>query len=101
MIVRVLGEGLIDLPDAVSEQIDKLDSDLEIAMESGDENLFHQALDALLDAIETAGKPVPSDTIVTSDVVVPGRHTTIAELQELLADTGASSDTSETANLGV
>jgi hypothetical protein len=46
MIVRILGEGQLDVPDSALDELNRLDSDLQSACEAGDETAFHAALTA-------------------------------------------------------
>ncbi|MBA3782780.1 MAG: hypothetical protein H0X12_13135, partial [Nocardioides sp.] len=63
MIVRILGEGQFDLADVALERLNKLDSAVEAAVESGDEESFRTALDALLDGVRTAGVPHEAESL--------------------------------------
>ena len=48
MIVRILGEGQLEVDDAVADELNKLDARLEAALNSGDEAAFRPALAAML-----------------------------------------------------
>ena len=48
MIVRILGEGQFRVDDAVTAELNQLDTELESAVEHGDEPAFRAALTALL-----------------------------------------------------
>ena len=89
MIVRILGEGQFEVPDDVLGALDKLDAELNAAMEAGEEERFGQALEALAERVRSSGKELDATTIVPSNLTVPHPGATIAEVQELLAsDTG-------------
>jgi len=86
VIVRILGEGRYDMPDACVPDLEKYDDALASALDSGDEQGFTKALDALIDEVRTKGARVPPDDLRTSSRVVPHPGSTIAEVKELLAE---------------
>ncbi len=88
MIVRILGEGQLRVDDSAAEELNQLDSQLEAALEQGDEAGFHLALDALLDRVRSAGTPVGTDVIEPSALILPQADATMAEVRKLLSDEG-------------
>jgi hypothetical protein len=88
MIVRILGEGQLDLPDSALDELNVLDDTLESACDSEDEDAFGPALTALLDKVRELGTPIPADQIVPSDLVLPPADASIAEVTGLLSDDG-------------
>jgi hypothetical protein len=88
VIVRILGEGQLDLADSELDSLNGLDDALEAAVDGGDEAAFATAFASLLDRVRTAGKPLPDDEIVPSDLVLPSADATLAEVRDLLADDG-------------
>jgi hypothetical protein len=92
MIVRIMGEGQFDLDDSEVHALNELDSDVESAVESGDEQRFRSSLDALLEAVRQRGEPVADDTLVDSDLILPPADATLQEVQALLGDEGLIPD---------
>ena len=88
MIVRILGEGQLDVADAELVGLNALDAALQSAVESDEEDRFLQALVALLAKVREVGKPLPADEIVPSDLVLPSADASLAEVRELLGDEG-------------
>lgn len=88
MIVRILGEGQLEVDDGVLDHLNILDSAVESAVTADDEAAFSQALAALLDALRENGRPLPDDSLVASDAVVPGTDSSLAEVRVLLGDEG-------------
>lgn len=88
MIVRVLGEGQYRLDDEAFAAVHDLDDRVQAAADAGDEEAFATALTELVDAIVSRGEPLPADELVTSDAIVPGHGTTLAEARELLSSEG-------------
>jgi hypothetical protein len=88
MIVRILGEGQLQVPDDEAGALDLLDEELLRAVESGDEERFRQALAALLDKARRSGTPLPDDSIVPSELVLPSADAGLAEVRDLLGDDG-------------
>ena len=88
MIVRILGEGQVDVPDGELDALNQLDDALQAAIDGGDEDAFVQSLAALLGRVRDIGRPLPDDEIVPSDLVLPSADASLAEVRELLGDEG-------------
>jgi hypothetical protein len=88
MIVRILGEGQWDVAEGDLEELNKLDSEVEAAVESGDEPTFSLTLAALLHKVRTTGTPLPDESLDDSDLILPPSDATIEEVRELLGDDG-------------
>jgi hypothetical protein len=83
-----MGEGQLRLDDAAVEELNRLDANLEAAVERNDEAAFEPALQALLDRARQVGTLLPADTIEPSDLILPREGATIDEVRELLSDGG-------------
>jgi hypothetical protein len=88
MIVRILGEGQLELADDVLDHLNNLDAAVEAAVESGDEDAFRSALGTLLDGVREHGRPVPDDALLPSDAILPASDIPLAEVRQLLGDEG-------------
>jgi hypothetical protein len=88
MIIRIMGEGQLEVDDASVAELNKLDSSLEAAVEKRDEAAFTAALQALLAKARSLGTALPADAIEPSDLILPREGATIEEVRELLADGG-------------
>ena len=88
MIVRILGEGQLDVPDGELESLNALDDELQAAVEGADDNQFAASLSALLNRVREIGRPLPDDEIVPSELVLPAGDASLAEVRELLSDDG-------------
>jgi hypothetical protein len=88
MIVRILGEGQLEVPEAAVAELNHLDSDLEAAVERNDEPAFKAALHALLARLREVGSPADPDTLEPSGLIVPHHDATMAEVRKLLTDEG-------------
>jgi hypothetical protein len=88
MIVRILGEGQWELDDAHVDALNTLDEQVESAVASGDRQTFSQSLDALLNAVRTAGSRLPDDSLIDSGLILPHADATLEEVRDLLADDG-------------
>ena len=85
MIVRILGEGQIELDDSQLASLDELDQELLKALDGGNEAAYRAVLERLLHKIRSEGSPVPADRFVPSDLTLPDEHASLAEVRELLA----------------
>ena len=88
MIVRILGEGQWEVADSHVDALNTLDAEVETAIEADDQTTFTQSLEQLLNAIRTAGEPLPDDSLVDSDLILPPADATLEEVRELLGDDG-------------
>jgi hypothetical protein len=88
MIVRIIGEGQFDIPDGHVEELNRLDQDLQKAVDAGDEDRFRSALQGMLASVRTAATELPDDYLGPSDLVLPGPDATIEEVREILGDEG-------------
>ena len=89
MIVRILGEGQLDVADDRGRRLNALDDELEAAVEAGDEDGLPRR----------AGRPArrgalrrqrrcPTTTLEPSDAVLPAADATLEEVRDLLSDEG-------------
>ena len=96
MIVRILGEGQLDVADEQLEPLNALDGAVEAAVEAGDEDAFARRSTALLDAVRRSGTPLADDSLEDSDLILPPSDATLDEVRALLerrgADPGLSQD---------
>ena len=88
MIVRILGEGQLEVPDSAADELNELDRAVESAVEQGDEAAFAPALAALLARIREVGTPVKADDLRPSELILPQADATMADVRKLLTDEG-------------
>ena len=88
MIVRILGEGQLDVPDEKIDPLNELDAAVESAVEAEDQAAFEQALAALLAGVRQAGTPLAAESLEDSDLILPPADATIHEVRELLSGDG-------------
>lgn len=88
MIVRIMGEGQVELADSHLTHLNELDDELLAEMESGDEEGFRRTLGALLDAVRRLGEPLPDEALEPSELILPAPEATLDEVRELLGDDG-------------
>jgi hypothetical protein len=88
MIVRILGEGQLELSDDQLDSLNELDAKVEAAVEADDQEAFASALAALLDGVRRAGASLTEDSLEDSDLILPPADATIAEVRDLLNDDG-------------
>lgn len=88
MIIRIMGEGQLEVPDGALDGLNRLDDDLLAAIEAGDERRYRQALHALLAEVRKVGTPLPDDALVESDLALPDGDASLDEVRDLLGDEG-------------
>lgn len=60
MIVRIMGEGQVELADSHFTELNKLDNELLAEMENGDGPAFRRTLNALLETVRSLGTLCPT-----------------------------------------
>ncbi|MFI5636836.1 hypothetical protein ACIA8H_05375 [Streptomyces goshikiensis] len=88
MIVRIMGEGQLDVADGHFAELNALDDELLAELESGDEEGFRRTLGALLDAVRRLGAPLPDEVLEPSELILPGQDASLGEVREMLSDDG-------------
>jgi hypothetical protein len=88
VIVRILGEGQLEIPESAVDELNELDQLLEAAVERSDEAAFGPALAALLARVREVGSPVEADDLRPSGLIIPQPDATMAEVRKLLTDEG-------------
>ena len=92
MIVRIMGEGQLEVGDEDLAGLNELDGQLEAAIESGDEDKFRTALHALLDNVRQVGKSLPPDSLQSSGLILPPADSDMEEVRAMLGDEGLIPD---------
>lgn len=88
MIVRILGEGQLEIPESAADELNELDRAVESAVDRGDEAAFGSALAALLAKVRAVGSPVKADDLRPSELILPQSEATMADVRKLLSDEG-------------
>jgi len=88
VIVRISGEGQFKVDDAATVELNRLDSELESAVNHNDEAAFAVALTDLLAQVRAQGSPLPPDSLEESDLILPHQDSSMDEVRKLLTDEG-------------
>jgi hypothetical protein len=88
MIVRIMGEGQFEVPQEEVEVLNRLDQELQKAVDADDEEAFHTAIQGLLASVRTAGTELPEDYLGPSELVLPSPDATIEEVRAVLGEEG-------------
>lgn len=88
MIVRILSEGQWDVAEEQLDELNRLDAEVEAAVEAGDESRFSLGLTALLARVRASGSRLPDDALEDSDLILPPADATLEEVRELLDEDG-------------
>jgi hypothetical protein len=88
MIVRIMGEGQVELADSHFAELNKLDDELLAEMENGDGEGFRRTLHALLETVRQLGEPLADDSLEPSELILPSPDATLEEVRSLLSDDG-------------
>jgi hypothetical protein len=88
MIVRIMGEGQVRLDDSHLAELNELDDELLVEMESGDGPGFRRTLRSLLDKVHELGTPLPDESLEPSQLILPSADATLEQVRELLSEEG-------------
>jgi len=92
VIVRIMGEGQVQLDDSHLPTLNKLDDKLLAEVEAEDEEGFRETLGALLTAVRDLGTPLPDDSLEPSELILPAAGASLEEVRAMLADDGLIPD---------
>jgi hypothetical protein len=84
MIVRILGDRLYEVDEAELPAIEGLDSEMDAALSSGDEQAFSAALSKLISKVRSNANALPDDDDRRSDLVLPPEGATLQEVRDML-----------------
>jgi hypothetical protein len=88
VILRILGQGQMEVPEETVAELNELDEALIHAIDKGDEGQFRAALIDLVTKVRQVGKPVADDYIGPSDIILPDTDATLDEVRDLLSEEG-------------
>jgi hypothetical protein len=88
VIVRILGEGQFSVDAAATAELNRLDAELEKAVNSSDDAAFAAALRGLIDQVRAQGSPLPTDSLEESDLILPHPDSSMDEVRKMLTDDG-------------
>lgn len=88
MIVRLMGRGQWRLDDALVDELNRLDAELDDDVKRGDAGNFREHLAAMHRFVEERGEGVPADEIVPSEAFIPPVDCSLEELRRLMDPDG-------------
>ncbi|OIV37547.1 hypothetical protein BIV57_10510 [Mangrovactinospora gilvigrisea] len=88
MIVRIMGEGQVDVAESQFGRLNELDDELLSALEEGAEPRFREVLGRLLAAVREVGTPLAADALEPSELILPNGDATIDDVRKMLRDDG-------------
>jgi hypothetical protein len=84
VIVRIMTEDQYRLADEQLPEVQRLDDDLEKAVDSGDDESFRAALGQLIAFVRAHGEAVAMEEVVPSDLMIPAPDMSLAEAKSRL-----------------
>jgi hypothetical protein len=81
VIVRIATEDQYRLPDEDAERLNQLDNDAVTAVDSGDEDRFHEVFEQMLDLVRRDGQRLGDEELEESDVILPPPDLSFVEAQ--------------------
>lgn len=92
MIVRIATEGQYRLSSDILDKINDIDNQLVSAVASNNREEFDKLFKDMLDLVRKQGKPVPTEELLESDIVIPPPGTTLHEARHLFQTHGLFPD---------
>jgi hypothetical protein len=71
VIVRIATESQYRLPEDDTDRLNELDNEAVTAVETGDEDRFHEVFEQMLELVRRDGTPLGEDELEESDVILP------------------------------
>jgi hypothetical protein len=71
VIARIATESQYRLDDEAAASLNDLDNEVVAAVDSGDEDRFHEVFEQMLDLVRREGTPLGDDELEESDVILP------------------------------
>ncbi len=97
MIVRIFSEDQYRLDDSHHHGLNDLDDAVVAAVESNDEDKFHETFELLLDFVRKNGTPLGDEELEASDFILPPADTSLEEAREDFTGEGLIPDPPATA----
>ncbi|MSQ14280.1 MAG: hypothetical protein EXR50_00225 [Dehalococcoidia bacterium] len=88
MIVRIATEEQYRMPSSALDELNEMDNKLVEVTARGDAAEFQRILSEMLQYVRTNGKPLMSDELVESDVILPPPDTSLDEARNLFVGEG-------------
>ncbi|MFC4059738.1 hypothetical protein ACFOWE_15645 [Planomonospora corallina] len=88
MIIRIMGEGQVEIAEGDLEVLNRLDGELEESIRAGDEETFRVRLHALLDKVRDVGRELPDESLEPSELILPPSDASMEEVRGMLGDEG-------------
>ena len=79
MIIRISTEGQYEVDEADIDALNELDNAAVAGCEAGDEQRFRDSFNRLLDFVRTHGRPVDSDYLGESELILPPPDVSLEE----------------------
>jgi hypothetical protein len=79
VIVRISTEDQYRLPDEDAARLNDLDNEAVAAVDSGDEDRFHEVFEQMLELVRRDGRKLGEDELEESDVILPPPDLTFLE----------------------
>ena len=92
MIVRIATEGQYEVDDSRTDELNDLDNKVVEAVESGDEDAYRTAYDALLDLVRSSGTELSDDELTESHLILPPPDLSLEEAGEQFTGDGLIPD---------
>lgn len=88
MIIRIMTEGQYRLPNALLDDLNKMDNQMVEVVAKGDERAFARLLSQILSFVREKGIPLALEELVESDVILPAPDISFQQARQLFVGKG-------------
>ena len=92
MIIRIMGEGQYRAPEALCDELNKIDNRIVALVTEGKKEEFRTELVRLISEIKKKGEAIGTNEIIKSDIIVPPEDLSLEEAREILKGSGIFED---------
>lgn len=92
MIIRIMGEGQYRAPEALCDELNKIDNRIVSLVTEGKHEEFRIELARLISEIKAKGEKVGAEEIMKSDIIVPPEDLSLEEAKDVFKGSGIFED---------
>jgi len=92
MIIRIMGEGQYRAPEALCDELNKIDNRIVALVSEGKAEEFRKELTKLISEIKEKGEAIGAEEILESDIIVPPEDLSLEEAKAVFTGSGIFED---------
>lgn len=92
MIIRIVGEGQYRAPEALCDELNRIDNRIVALVTEGKNEEFRTELAKLISEIKAKGEAIEAEEILESDIIVPPEDLSLEEARDIFKGSGIFED---------